>query len=54
MALLSGRNHVVPGDSAGLAHRVLQHRLILGFEAASAGITPDVVVDAALRAVRVP
>ncbi|PQP41046.1 AAA family ATPase [Mycolicibacterium vanbaalenii] len=54
LALLSGRNHVVPGDIADLAHRVLQHRLILGFEAASAGITPDVVVDAALRAVRVP
>ena len=54
LALLSGRNHVVPGDIADLAHRVLQHRLILGFEAASAGITPGVVVDAVLRAVRVP
>jgi MoxR-like ATPase len=37
-----------------LAHRVLRHRLILGFEAASARVTPDVVVDAVLRAVRVP
>jgi len=54
LALLSGRNHVVPGDIADLAHRVLQHRLILGFEAASAGVTPDVVIDAALQSVRVP
>jgi len=54
LALLSGRNHVVPGDIADLAHRVLQHRLILGFEAASAGVTPGRVVDAALNAVRVP
>jgi MoxR-like ATPase len=54
LALLSGRNHVVPGDIADLAHRVLQHRLILGFEAASAGVTPDVVIDAVLGAVRVP
>ncbi|MGP4055608.1 AAA family ATPase [Mycobacterium sp. 4D054] len=54
LALLSGRNHVIPGDIADLAHRVLQHRLILGFEAASAGVTPDVVIDAVLRAVRVP
>ncbi|WNG88389.1 AAA family ATPase [Mycobacterium sp. ITM-2016-00317] len=54
LALLSGRDHVVPGDIADLAHRVLQHRLILGFEAASAGVTPDVVIDAVLRAVRVP
>jgi MoxR-like ATPase len=33
---------------------VLRHRLILGFEAASADVTPEVVIDAALRAVRVP
>ncbi|MEE3064008.1 MAG: MoxR family ATPase [Actinomycetota bacterium] len=53
-AVLSGRAYVLPEDIAKLAHRVLRHRLILGFEAASAGITPEVVVDAALRAVRVP
>jgi MoxR-like ATPase len=53
-ALLSGRNHVVPADIAALAHRVLRHRLILGFEAASSNVTPDVVVDAVLQAVRVP
>jgi MoxR-like ATPase len=54
LAVLSGRAHVLPEDIAKLAHRVLRHRLILGFEAASADITPEVVVDAALRAVRVP
>jgi MoxR-like ATPase len=53
-AMLAGRAHVLPEDVAKLAHRVLRHRLILGFEAASAGITPEVVVDAALRTVRVP
>lgn len=54
LALLRGRTHVVPDDVASLAHRVLRHRLILGFEAASARITSDVVVDAVLHAVRVP
>jgi MoxR-like ATPase len=54
LAVLSGRSHVIPGDIADLAHRVLQHRLILGFEAASAGVTADVVIDAALQSVRVP
>jgi MoxR-like ATPase len=54
LALLSGRGHVMPDDIAKLAHRVLRHRLILGFEAASAGITPEVIIDAALQAVRVP
>jgi len=54
LALLSGRNHVIPDDIQKLAHRVLRHRLILGFEAATAKVTPDTVVDAVLQAVRVP
>jgi MoxR-like ATPase len=54
LAILRGRNHVIPNDIARLAHRVLRHRLILGFEAASAGVTPDAVVDAVMQAVRVP
>ncbi len=54
LAVVRGRNHVVPDDIARLAHRVLRHRLILGFEAASLQITPDVVIDAVLGAVRVP
>lgn len=53
-AVLSGRAHVLPQDIAALAHRVLRHRLILGFEAASADVTAEVVVDAVLQAVRVP
>jgi MoxR-like ATPase len=54
LAILHGRAHVIPNDIARLAHRVLRHRMILGFEAASAGVTPDAVVDAVLQAVRVP
>lgn len=54
LAVVRGRNHVVPDDVARVAHRVLRHRLILGFEAASLQLTPDTVVDAVLAAVRVP
>ncbi|MGZ5376837.1 MAG: AAA family ATPase, partial [Mycobacterium sp.] len=54
LAVVRGRNHVVPDDVARVAHRVLRHRLILGFEAASLQLTPDAVVDAVLAAVRVP
>jgi MoxR-like ATPase len=53
-AVLRDRTHVVPDDLARVAHRVLRHRMILGFEAASLQITPDVIVDAVLAAVRVP
>ena len=41
-------------DVAAVTHRVLRHRLILGFEAANADVTADRVVDAVLQAVRVP
>jgi MoxR-like ATPase len=54
LALLSGRDHVIPDDIAKVAHRVLRHRMILGFEAASATITSDTIVDAVLQVVRVP
>ncbi|TFV55071.1 AAA family ATPase [Mycobacterium sp. PS03-16] len=54
LAVLSGRAHVLPEDVGRMAHRVLRHRLILGFEAASADVTADTVVDAVLQAVRVP
>ncbi|MGE2717814.1 AAA family ATPase [Mycolicibacterium litorale] len=53
-ALLAGRNHVLPDDIRNLAHRVLRHRLILGFEAVSAGVSTDDIVDAVMQSVRVP
>lgn len=53
-AVLAGRAHVLPEDIAKLAHRVLRHRLILGFEAASNNVTAESVIDAAMRTVRVP
>ncbi|MDO3634748.1 AAA family ATPase [Mycolicibacterium arseniciresistens] len=54
LALLAGRNHVLPDDIRDLAHRVLRHRLVLGFEAVSAGVTSETVVDAVMQSVRVP
>ncbi len=54
LALLQGRNHVLPDDIQKLAHRVLRHRLILGFEAARLNITSETIVDAVLQSVRVP
>ncbi|MGE2717172.1 AAA family ATPase [Mycolicibacterium litorale] len=53
-AVLAGRGHVLPEDVAAVTHRVLRHRLILGFEAASSDVTADGVVDAVLQVVRVP
>lgn len=54
LAVLSRRAHVIPDDIEKLANRVLRHRLILGFEAASSGVTPEVIIDAVQQVVRVP
>lgn len=53
-ALLAGRNHVLPEDIRRVARRVLRHRLVLRFEAASAGVTTESVVDTVLQSVRTP
>jgi len=54
LAVLNDRGYVVPEDISRLSHRVLRHRLILGFEDAARQVTPDVVIDAALQAIPVP
>jgi MoxR-like ATPase len=54
LALLSGRNHVLPDDIKALAHRVLRHRLILGFEAVAQNVTPEVLIDSIIAGVRTP
>nr|WP_051357331.1 MoxR family ATPase [Segniliparus rugosus] len=53
-ALLSRRTHVTPEDVRGVAHRVLRHRISLGFEATAQKVTPEMIVDAILASVRVP
>ena len=53
-ALLAGRNHVLPEDIRRIATRVLRHRIILRFEALSAGVSTETVIEAALQSVRMP
>jgi MoxR-like ATPase len=53
-ALLGGRDYVVPEDVKSLAHRVLRHRLILGFEAIAEQVPVEDVVDAVVAAVQTP
>ena len=53
-ALLAGRDHAVPDDVQALAHRVLRHRIILGFEAVADDVPVERVIDAIITAVRTP
>jgi len=52
-ALLSGRPWVDGEDLVAVAHAVLRHRMILGFDAQLEGVGPDDLVDAVLGAVPV-
>ncbi len=53
-ALLDGRPNVGADDLRALAPAVLRHRLVLGYEATSDGVTADDVVAAVLEAVPPP
>jgi MoxR-like ATPase len=54
VALLEGRDHVIPEDVKELRHGVLRHRLILNFEAIADGIRPERIIDAIFDAVKAP
>ncbi|MCU1425214.1 MAG: MoxR family ATPase [Microbacteriaceae bacterium] len=54
LALLSGRDHVLPEDVKALRHVVLRHRIILNFEAIADNIAPETIIDAVFDAVQAP
>jgi len=54
LALLNGRDHVIPDDVKSLRHVVLRHRIILNFEAIADNIVPETIIDAVFDAVQTP
>jgi len=54
LALLHGRDYVIPEDVKHLRHGVLRHRVILGYEAAADDVRPETVIDAVFGAVQTP
>lgn len=54
LAILRGRDYVIPEDIKELAERVLRHRIILGFEAVAANIRVERVIAAILDSVQTP
>ncbi|MDR2252325.1 MAG: AAA family ATPase [Bifidobacteriaceae bacterium] len=54
VALLSGRDHMVPDDVKYLRHLVLRHRLILTYEAMADSVRPEAIVDAVFAATPAP
>jgi MoxR-like ATPase len=53
-AYLSGRSYVIPDDVKAMAHKVIDHRLILATEAELEGLTRASITDSILSKVPVP
>ncbi len=54
LALLRGRDYVLPIDVRDLARDVLRHRIVLTYEALAAGVDADRVLDDVLERVPMP
>ncbi|MEV4163724.1 AAA family ATPase [Nonomuraea dietziae] len=54
LALLRGRDYVLPDDVRDLAHDVMAHRLVLSFDALAEGVTPRHIVDRLVETVPLP
>ena len=53
-AWLAGRDYGTTEDIQAIAHDVLRHRILLGFEAEAAVRTPNEIVDTLLARIGVP
>jgi len=54
LALIEGRDHVIPDDVKALRHVILRHRIILNFEAIAENIRPETLIDAVFAAIPSP
>ena len=54
LALLRGRDYLLPIDVRDLARDVLRHRIVLTYEALAAGVDADRVLDDVLESVQMP
>ncbi|MBD0258857.1 MAG: ATPase, partial [Cytophagales bacterium] len=52
-AFLNGRDYVLPEDIKEVAHDVMNHRLLLNYEAEADGISSSQIVDMILKKVAI-
>ncbi len=53
VAMLEGRDFVIPKDIKRVAHEILRHRIILNYEGKAAGVSTDDIIDSILNKVEV-
>jgi MoxR-like ATPase len=54
LAMVRGRNYVIPEDVKDLAIRILRHRILLNFEAVAENIRVEHIIAELLKAIRTP
>ena len=54
LALIRGRDYVVPADMEALVRDAFRHRLVLSYRALAEEVAPDAILDAVLAAVPMP
>jgi MoxR-like ATPase len=54
LALVRGREYVLPQDVGEIAHDVLRHRFVLSYEALADGVSADDIIDRIIAVVPVP
>jgi MoxR-like ATPase len=54
LALVRGRDYVVPGDLESLVRDAFRHRLVLSYRALAEEVAPDAILDSVLAAVPAP
>ncbi len=54
LALMNGRNYVVPDDIKQMRYPVLRHRLVRTYDALANNVQPETLIDAVFAAVPVP
>ena len=54
LALIRGRDYVVPGDVDALARDAFRHRLVLSYRALAEEVAPDTILDQVLAAMPTP
>jgi MoxR-like ATPase len=54
LALIRGRDYVVPADLESLVRDAFRHRLVLSYRALAEEVAPDTILDAVLASVAIP
>ena len=54
LAMLRGRNYVLPEDVMDIVPDVMRHRLVLSYEALAEGQTADMLIRKVMQTVRAP